>query len=343
MQKPPIGNQKSNVAGPLSAIQQSSKSPDVIVNIGTELPASSLITHARLVAESMGGNVILVQCIEPPMNNRTPYDPVDWDLRKREAKATLTHFAETIGKNSDGIKTALLEGHIVDQISARISQRPQDITTIFRKPAQDGWDVGDPARSIMESDIGSVLMIPMESADNVPETYSRIIVPLDGSSRAETAVPKAVRLAKTDNAELILCHVTPAPGVSQIRQSDVEAKAISSSIARYNQRIGQQYLSRLESRVRDCGVHVSTCVSGNGDVRRALLKLVEDQHANLLVLASHGQSNYPDVSTGDIANFVMSRSTIPVLMVRQPGKAARKHIYSDVKSKGVRPATVTMQ
>jgi nucleotide-binding universal stress UspA family protein len=334
---------KTYVNSSISEDQNSSKTPNVVVCIGEELPTVDLIKHTRFVAEALGGSVVLVQALVPTFSDKTPHDPVEWEIRKREAKSTLTDLSNSAGGTSGVIKTALLEGSIVDQICAYVSHRPQDITAVFRKPAAPGWQAGDSARSVIESDIGSVLMIPMELETSKAKPYKRIIVTLDGSSRAETAIPKAIRLAKAQNAEIILCHVTPALKTGGIRQTSGELKILNEKIASNDRRVGEEYLSRLKSKMMDCGLQVSTCVSGNGDVRRGLLKLTEEQHADIIVIASHGESGHPDVPFGDTANYVMSRSPIPVLMVRQPSRSSRNHVYTDLKSKGVRLATTAMQ
>ncbi|MEO1398726.1 MAG: hypothetical protein AAFU56_07670, partial [Pseudomonadota bacterium] len=135
---------------------QSSKAPNVTVCIGNELPTAGIIAHAQLISKPLGGSVVLIQVIEPPMDTKTPHDPVDWELRKREAKTGLMELAGNVTAGSDEVLTTLLEGPMIEEVCNFVLQRPQDITTVLRKSVDGIWDTGDPARRIMEADIGSV-------------------------------------------------------------------------------------------------------------------------------------------------------------------------------------------
>ena len=53
-------------------------------------------------------------------------------------------------------------------------------------------------------------------------------------------------------------------------------------------------------------------------------------------MSSHGSSGYRDVPAGDIASFILSRSRVPVLMVRQPVHGDGQHIFSETEAPGVR-------
>ncbi len=326
--------------GSLSTQDQATKpktnAPTVRVCIGSPPPPVRLMRHPQLLAHSLGGKLVLAHIVEAPSTETVPFDPVDWDIQRREASANLANLANAIASPNVDVETELLEGRLVDQIRACNARKPRDITTVFRVGSGNDWPAMGPARSLIEAEIGSVLMVPTEISSTYPKKYTKIIVPLDGSARAESAVPNVVRLAKSNEAELVLCHIAPDPQITQLGQPNAKTVEMRNQAAKQNKRTGREYLNRIQSRMRDCGLNVSTIVSDGGDVRRALLKVIHDQNADLVVMASHGQSNHPDVPTGDIANFIMRRSPVPVLMVRPSKRSEQNHIFGKATSEGVR-------
>jgi nucleotide-binding universal stress UspA family protein len=328
--------ESSALKSPGAANKRRAHAPTVRVCIGPKPPPESLIRFPRLLAQSLGGKLVLAHVLEAPGGDAIPLDPVDWDIQRREAASNLANLANQIASEDTVIETEILEGRLVDQIGVCNARKPRDITTVFRTRSGIDWPATDPARSIIESDIGSVLMVPTEPPPNCPNKYAKIIVPLDGSARAESAVPNVVRLAKSNDAELVLCHIAPEPQITQLGQPNAKTVEMRNQAAQQNKKTGREYLNRIQARMKDCGLRVSTIVSDGGDVRRALVNVIHEQNADLVVMSSHGQSNHPDVPTGSVANFVIGRSPVPVLMVRRSNRSEKNHIFSKAKSAGTR-------
>jgi nucleotide-binding universal stress UspA family protein len=343
MQEPGSEVKKTKNSDPKMRVEHKSNAPDVLVCIGEQMPESGPFSHAQLLAKAMGGKMVLLHVIETPKLEKAPFDPVDWDIQRREAKAALARVARHIETGDDRIETRLLEGRPVEQICAAVSKKLQDITAVFRQPGEPGWNIDDTARNVVERASGSMLMIPAQLDTGRCEHYSKIIVPLDGSARGESAVPKAVRLAKANDAELILCHVALEPQMSAMGPKDYETLDLKKQTVGKNKSFGQNYLNRLGTKMTNCGVRASTLVVDGSDARRTLLKIIDDQNADLVVMASHGHSGHTDVPMGDVAGFLVSRSPVPVLMVRQARRFTPSHIFSSTRAQGVRPPSGSVQ
>jgi nucleotide-binding universal stress UspA family protein len=312
--------------------------PNVIACLGDETTPIHLIKHAQAVAMSLGGNLKLLHVIEPPQNTGMLSDPIEWEISRQETRASIERLATKLERHGGKIGLEVLEGNLIDQICSCIAKRPFDITAFFRYSA-GGSRSASSIKRIVESDTGSILMIPADVAGQGADHYTRIVVPLDGSSRAESVVPKAIRIVKANNAELVLCHVTPNAGLTQIAPADAEALKIADQVSRRNKRVASEYLRRVESQIEVCGVRTSSVIVVGDDVRRALTKELERQQASLVILSSHGQSGHIDAAVGDIAGFVLNRCSVPVLMIRQAGKYGARQIFSGEKSAGVRYPT----
>jgi len=313
-----------------------SGSCDVLLCVSEPRVSVQTIPHAQAVAEAFGGQVVLLHVVEPPANGTTPVDPVDWDIRRREMAKQLNCLARKFETPLRKIDVQILDGQCVEQTSAYVADRPHDIVAASRQSSTARWHLGELTRGVMASDRASILMIPANAPKLQEQSYTKVFVPLDGSARAESALPKAARLANAAQADLVLCNVTPPPGLTTTGVMDREVIDLMEKVTLRNKRVGQKYLTRIQNNMSDCGVPVSTRVVVGDDVRRSLIKAISEEGADFIVMASHGQSGHMDVPAGDVASFILEQSAIPVLMVRQPIKPRDEHVFVDVVSEGAR-------
>lgn len=127
--------------------------------------------------------------------------------------------------------------------------------------------------------------------------YRRILVPLDGSTAAETALDHARALAKLFDAEILLLRVIEDPTVE--RRDQVE-----------------RYLESLATRLGRDGCSVTTAVK-QGSVARAVREFAQEAGASLIVMSSHGRkSAHTRVLSDTVAMELLNESHLPILIVR---------------------------
>jgi len=335
-----------SVASPKKSSRQSNESaasmdkspaaPDVVVCVDVPESAAGLLPHAILVANTLGGTVALLHVMDARHTDVAPVDPVDWDIEKRDIRNRLLAQAKAFASPDQNIEISVLECNSIEQVSAYLADRPNDAAVVLGKSRSLPGHIGSFVDAVLASSHASILLVPTDTPAKKTQQYAKILVPVDCSGRSASALTKALRLAKAVRAEVILCHVTPPPGLTEIGVIDREAIELSAQVTARNKRVGQAHLNRLMDSVSDCGVPISTRNIVGGDVRRELIKVMHDEGIDFIVMASHGQSGHADAHLGDVANYILKRSKIPVLMVRQRPKPAGEHAFSDTKSEGVR-------
>lgn len=146
--------------------------------------------------------------------------------------------------------------------------------------------------------------------------YQRILVPLDGSALAETAIPHAELLAFATGAELALIRVTvlrflqePGGGghVVQEEGDRVEAEA---------------YLQDRQKRLRARGIN-ATCLVRTGGVAEEIVGYAAATKADLIVMSTHGRTGARLWAYGSVAEKVLRAAPCSVLVVRtrrEPGR-----------------------
>jgi nucleotide-binding universal stress UspA family protein len=131
---------------------------------------------------------------------------------------------------------------------------------------------------------------------------STILVPLDGSPLAELALAHAERLAEATSARLVLARVLPVY-IIQPPQDDL---ASAEDARGYLERVA----TRLMARGRD--VKTSTVWGGPVDM---ILERVRATQADLVLMATHGRSGPGRWLYGSVADQVLRRSPVPVMLV----------------------------
>jgi nucleotide-binding universal stress UspA family protein len=143
--------------------------------------------------------------------------------------------------------------------------------------------------------------------------YERIIVPVDGSEFSERAIPYAVSLARMAKAPVTLVRVVDA------FQTMPPVNALAPMAPLYRVNFGeetrqiQDYLEHLASDLRSSGLLVETACE-IGPAVDSILAVVKP--GDVIVISSHGRSGLRRAVLGSVAETILHRSKVPVLVVR---------------------------
>jgi nucleotide-binding universal stress UspA family protein len=142
---------------------------------------------------------------------------------------------------------------------------------------------------------------------------TRILVPLDGSALAESALPVAAQLTRALGGALILFRAYDVPP-TDVPLSVIEAQA----------RQADTYLAEVVLRPDLVGLRVETRTLG-GAAARGILDAVQEYQADLLVMSSHGRSGFTRLALGSVAEHVIRHAPVPVLVLHRPREGEPAH------------------
>lgn len=146
--------------------------------------------------------------------------------------------------------------------------------------------------------------------------FKRIIVPLDGSKRAERAIPIAVRIAHASKGSIILLRVATVP--FEIGSQVVPLSGFSSTTLENDINTATHYLAAIARRDELDGIVLKMKVL-TGSAAKKIQDVVEDEQADLIVMCSHGDTGIKRLMLGSVAQKVARNSTVPVFVLRQDG------------------------
>ena len=143
--------------------------------------------------------------------------------------------------------------------------------------------------------------------------YKSILVPLDGSKRAERILPHVEELALRFEAKVIFIRVVE-PNINKIspRGSDL---VMYVDMVDFLIKESEAYLSALKGEFREKGINVKTIV-GRGMVVNNIISVSESEDVDLIAMASHGRTGLGRVFYGSVAAGVLHQVDRPLLLIR---------------------------
>ncbi len=148
--------------------------------------------------------------------------------------------------------------------------------------------------------------------------FQRILVPLDGSVRAECAISVAAHMARASSGSVILVQVVnlsldmwPTPALAPqpaTRQAIADAESAEA----------ERYLAGLTASAELQGIPTETAVQF-GPTASTILSAAYLSNADVIVMCSHGYTGMTRWALGSIAEKVARHTSIPVLILRDGG------------------------
>jgi len=143
--------------------------------------------------------------------------------------------------------------------------------------------------------------------------FQRILVPLDGSARAECAIPMAARIARAFGSTIILITVVAPP----VSSGKFRAQAVYPEVGTDEELAeAAEYLKKVSASDQLHGLPVERHALV-GAVAPTLLDEIATLHIDLVVLWSHGFTGLTQWILGSIAHKLVRTSPVPLLLLRE--------------------------
>ena len=292
----------------------------ILVPLDGSSLAECVLPHVVALARAFGARVTLLQVLERvhAAGRTRSVDPLGWHIRKAEAGSYLDGVVVHLQKVGLRTEKRLLEGHAAERIIE--FARGQSVSLILLSShgwsGLSSWNVS----SVVEKIISRVCMPAMivRAYQPVPSDlaslrYRRLLVPLDGSQRAECVLPLATTLTRFYESQLLLVHVVCSPAMpcrALPTQEDIE---LANQFTECNRLAATRYLEQLQSRLSgdvETRLLVSDCAAVT------LHELVSQENIDLVVLGAHGYSGGVRWPYGSMAlNFIAYGAT-PLLVMQ---------------------------
>jgi nucleotide-binding universal stress UspA family protein len=143
--------------------------------------------------------------------------------------------------------------------------------------------------------------------------YNIILVPLDGSKRAETILPYVEEMALMRKSTVIFLQVIE-PSATMVTPYDMVPYYDTELAEKWVQE-AKSYVASLQGEFREKGIEAKVFVE-QGPIVRVILDVAEREKAELIAMASHGRTGLGRVFYGSVAAGVLHQADRPLLLVR---------------------------
>lgn len=293
----------------------------ILVPVDGSTLSECALPHAVTLARAFDARVTLLRVVERDRTGGLGWaivDPLRWQMRKAEAGAYLDELVTRFRAAGMRTESALLEGQAAERIVEFVHDRDIGLIAMSThgQSGLSGWNVSSVVQKVILRAHIPVMIVRAYvcvTSDVMELRYRRLLVPLDGSQRAECVLPLATTLARLHECPLLLAHVVAKPEVPRRTPPTAEEMEWVDQLTEHNRQTGSRYLEQLKPRLSS-GVETRLLVSNNAAA--TLHELVEQENVDLVLLSAHGYTGESRWPYGSIAlNFIAYGST-PLLIVQ---------------------------
>ncbi|NNF27011.1 MAG: universal stress protein [Gemmatimonadetes bacterium] len=280
---------------------------------GSTFAEDALATAMALVDES--GSLDLVTVTE----GAPPFAVPEYEELAREW--ALEYLDGLTEKLPPGIQahSVPLVGRPSERLRSFIEDSEADLVVMAthgRGPLTRAW-LGSVADSLIRGSRLPLLLVhpqdPDEPSYQADLPLRKILVPLDGSSLAESAVDGAISILGQD-LDLTLLRVVQSP-IPSLYPYVPDATRIEEESARAKAQ-AEEHLAEVSQKYQGVARSVGLEVIDSDHVGRAIVELAEASDFDAIAIATHGRGGVGRFALGSVADKVIRSTRLPVLTLR---------------------------
>lgn len=249
--------------------------------------------------------------------SRFPADPAEGELERRQALSYLNGIRGRLGRDDLTVEVLTRVGNPAHEIVDTARETHSDLVAITSHG--EGGDARFPiagtAHKVLITLETSVLLLPAGNGWVWPGDLKRVLVPLDGSPRAEWALRAAMNLSAGSGPEIVAVHVVCPPGYVGRGQA-AELDELARSFVDLARRQARAYLRDAAARLAVGGTEARTRVEVAACIPEGVLRVAGEEDADLVLLTAHGATASEGCPFGTVTRGLVDRSDLPMLILQ---------------------------
>jgi nucleotide-binding universal stress UspA family protein len=291
----------------------------ILVPLDGSSLAEKVLPHVVTLAKSFAPRITLFRAVGESSAAAQPIvDPVNWQMIRSQAQAYLDEVCGRLQDIDLEAEPVVWEGAAAERIIDYTREQDVDLIVLSShgRSGLSEWNINSVVQKVILRAYCPVLII--RAYQPVPEEltglqYRRLMVPLDGSQRAEIVLPYVTALARSQDAKLLVARVVAEPEIPRRASLDEEQQELIDRLLALKTQEARDYLDELTSRL---SVEVEQHLLVEADVGAQLHDLAEEQSVDLVALSAHGWSGRAKWPYGSVALSFIAYGTTPLLIVQ---------------------------
>lgn len=283
--------------------------------------AEGVLPHAVALAQAFHSRLTLLQVVFVKENNnqRGMVNPMDWQMQKSEAEAYLKTVQERLADVGVESEVRVVEGNPAQQIIDYA--RNEDVKLILMSSHGRGglseWNINSVVQKVLYRAFIPVMIVRSyrASAERLTGlTYDRVLLPLDGSKRAECSLPIAKSIGSAQDAKVLLTHIVVEPFLPKQTPLGEEDRKLIRRLIDININEAERYFASLQDQFE--GEDLQTLIEISPKPTAALHDIVNREGIDLVILCAHGYSGENRWPYGNITLNFISYGTTPLIIIQ---------------------------
>jgi nucleotide-binding universal stress UspA family protein len=217
-----------------------------------------------------------------------------------DAEASLARVVASLPPRTGGVSTSVLNAaNVAESLIEHAIAGDALVIVMATQPERAGSHAiaGSVADHVMRESRQPVMLIPPGAGfpSGTPPTIHRVLVPLDDSSLSFRSIEFIIDLPRAMDLEFVLLEVVPDDDVRETAE----------------RRLGQTALWLRSRGPKAVATHVLTSI----EVATAILGLAREASVDAIVMSTHGAGGLRRVLLGSVAEHVVRRSEVPVMLL----------------------------
>jgi nucleotide-binding universal stress UspA family protein len=308
---------------------------------GSQL-AECVLPHVVAIARSFDAEIVLLRMLEKNQAASAPlFDLLNWQINKTKASLYLEKTKARLQESGLRARAIVLEGLVAEGITEYAQNQGMKLI-VLSSHGNSGltpWGVSSITQKIILSAPTSLFLVRAHQyhsgESSKTSVYQRILVPLDGSQRAENVLPTITQLAHFHKSQIHLVNIVQTPEMARQMPPTHEDIELSNQVIARNQEEAGRYLEQMKSRshLEDITIQTHLITSDNAAV--ALHQLIDQEQIELLTLSAHGHSGNHQWPYGSLVNNFILYGKVPLLIVQDlPVKQEFMHFELPARERG---------
>ncbi len=298
----------------------------ILVPLDGSLLAECVLPHAVAIGQALGGRlrptarITLLRAVESstPEIESGVIDPLEWHMLKSEADAYLSEVSQRLQKTGLETGKRLVVGEPAEGIIEFAHGEDVDLIILSShgRSGLSGWNISSVVQKVALRSYATLMIVRAyhpTTDDLTGLSYKRILVPLNGSQRAECVLPLATQLANFHQSRLLLAHVVSKPEMHRHVPLTEEESELRERLIEINRQKGALYLEKLKSRL---AVEAETHLLPSEHTTETLHKLVDEENVDMVLLSAHGHSCKAPWPYGNTTLNFIAYGTTPLLIMQ---------------------------
>lgn len=273
---------------------------------------AATVTYAAGLAEAFGASITLLGVKEAAPGDGHPIDPFEWHMESSRILTRLEREAEALRGRGLDARATVRDGPASERVPEYAERHGIDLVVLSR--GGRGPNADALLRTLLHGGRQSLLVVP----PNAPQIgdrpgFRRVLVPLDGSKRAECVLPIAHALQGGAGCHLLLVHVVEEPSMPGSVPPSAADMRLARSVVERNRHAASGVLERAREGL---AAETEVRVLVNPNIPSALHDLVSAEAADLILLSAHGATGDLRWGCGSVAHHLIEYGDRPVLLIQ---------------------------